>query len=385
MIRTLKAFAFHLPSLSVGLTFFTLSMLFGSWLARLPEVQASLMLSEGQLGLALLGLPVGALCLMPFAGWLSNHLSSAQAMSISTLLFCAFFPLPAFAQNIYSLFAALFLVGVANSFLNIAMNAAASAVERSYSMTIMSVCHGMFSLGAMVGAGSSGLVASLGVPLPAHLVAVALLMVGLHLWLRPVIAELPDAAKADEGAGLALPPKALMGLAFIGFCIMIGEGAVADWSAIYLRKDLQSGLFTASLGYAGFSMAMAAGRFAGDSICLRLGTARAVGLGSSLGALGVALAIATPFPALAVLGFTLTGAGFSIVVPLLFGAAAKVPGVAVGTGIAAVASAGILGFLIAPPLIGMISEHLGLSYGLGFVVLMAVLAAFAAKRSSLLR
>ena len=165
MIKTLKTFAFHLPSLSVGLTFFTLSMLFGSWLARLPEVQARLMLSEGQLGLALLGLPVGALLMMPLAGWLSARLSSGQAMTLSTLLFCG---------------------------------------------AIMSVCHGMFSLGAMVGAGSSGLIASLGVSLQVHLITVALLMVGLHLLLRPVIHSLPSAPA--ENNGLSIPPRALLGL-----------------------------------------------------------------------------------------------------------------------------------------------------------------------------
>lgn len=377
MIKSLKTFAFHLPSLSVGLTFFTLSMLFGSWLARLPEVQARLALSEGQLGLALLGLPVGALLMMPAAGWLSSRLSSGQAMTLSTLLFCGVFPLPAFAPGVYALFAGLLLVGFVNSFMNISMNGAAAAVERHYRIAIMSVCHGMFSLGAMVGAGSSGLIAALGVSLQVHLITVALLMVGLHLWLRPVITELPSAP--SENNGLSIPPRALLGLAFIGFCIMIGEGAIADWGAIFLKKELQAGPFVAGLGYAGFSMAMAAGRFMGDGIRLHLGIGRAVGLGSLVGAAGLALAVLAPLPSMSVVGFTIVGLGFSTVVPLLFSAAANTPGVSAGNGIAAVASSGVIGFLVAPPLIGLISDHWGLSFGLGFVALLAIMAAWAAR------
>ena len=377
MIKSLKAFAFHLPSLSVGLTFFTLSMLFGSWLARLPEVQARLSLSEGQLGLALLGLPVGALLMMPLAGWLSKRLNSGQAMTLSTLLFCGVFPLPAFAPGLYSLFAGLLVVGFVNSFMNISMNAAAAAVERHYRIAIMSVCHGMFSLGAMIGAGSSGLIASFGVPLQAHLITVALLMVGLHLWLRPVIITLPGGTAGDNG--LSIPPRALLGLAFIGFCIMIGEGAIADWSAIFLRKELQAGPFVAGLAYAGFSMTMAIGRFMGDSIRLQLGLGKAIVMGSLVGAVGLLIAILSPIAFLSVAGFTIVGLGFSTVVPLLFSAAANTPGVSASNGIAAVASSGVVGFLIAPPLIGLLSDHFGLAAGLGFVVLLAAMAAFTAR------
>ena len=378
MIRTLKAFALHLPSLSVGLTFMTLSILFGSWLARLPEVQAALALSEGQLGLALLGLPLGALTLTPFAGWLMKRLHTGRAMILSTLLFCACLPIPAFAQSQWALMGGLFLVGLANSFMNISMNAAAAAIEQQYRITIMSICHGMFSLGAMIGAGSAGLIAAADVPLQGHLITVALIMVGLQFLLRPIILNLPNSN--SEGSSFALPPKALLGLVFIGFCIMIGEGAIADWSAIYLRNILEANPFVASLGYAGFSMAMAMGRFAGDGIKVRLGAARLVIIGSLLGAGGLALAILIPYPVTAVIGFTLVGLGFSSVVPLLFSAAAKTPGVAPGTGIAAVASSGVVGFLIGPPLIGGIAEHFGLGFGLGGVAALALVSALVARR-----
>lgn len=373
MIKTLRTIAFHLPSLSVGITFMVLSIMFGSWLARLPEIKAGLSLSEGQLGIALLGMPLGALTLSPFAGWLIKRLTTGRAMLIASLIFCTVFPLSAFASGQLSLMAILYVIGLSNSFMNISMNAAAAAVESHYSLAIMSACHGMFSLGAMLGAGSSGLAAAAEIPLPVHLITLALLMIVVQLLLRPVILALPHSAAG--GSSFALPPRAILSLALVGFCIMIGEGAVADWSAIYLRDSLAAGPFLASLGFAGFSFAMALGRFAGDSIRLYLGTTRTIFMGSLLGAAGLGLAVLLPQPALAVLGFTIVGLGFSTVVPLLFSAAAKMPGLAPGTGIAAVASAGVVGFLIGPPLIGLIGEHFGLSTGLGLVSVLALIAA----------
>jgi predicted MFS family arabinose efflux permease len=356
-----------------------LSILFGSWLARLPEIKAGLGLSEGQLGIALLGLPLGALTLSPFAGWLIKRLSTGRAVVWSSLLFCAMFPLPAFAGGQWSLMAALYVLGLGNSFMNIAMNAAAAAVESHYRVVIMSACHGMFSLGAMLGAGSSGLIAAAEIPLAAHLIGLSIVMIGLQWLLRPSLLALPHSDAG--GSSFALPPRAILGLALIGFCIMIGEGAVADWSAIYLRDSLAAGPFLASLGFAAFSLMMALGRFAGDSIRSRLGGDRAIFLGSLLGAGGLTLAVLLPHPALAVLGFAIVGLGFSTVVPLLFSAAAKIPGLAPGTGIAAVASAGVVGFLIGPPFIGLIGEHWGVGFGLGLVAVLALLAAGVAARA----
>lgn len=379
MIRTLKTLAFHLPSLTVGIAFFSLSLLFGSWLARIPEVQMALSLSEGRLGLALLGLPLGALALMPFAGKITQKLSTSAAMGVSTVLFCLAAPLPAFAGNFWTLVGTLFIVGLSNSFMNISINAAAASVERHYQISIMSACHGMFSLGAMIGAGSAGLIASAGVPLHLHLIGVSLLLLAIQVLLRPVTMHVPEGSKQD-GDGLTAPPAALWSLAFIGFCIMIGEGAIADWSAIYLSKTLDAGPLTASLGYAGFSMAMALGRFSGDSIRMAIGSRTAIAGGSLLGCIGMLLTIISPVAPLAIAGFCLAGLGFSTVVPLLFSKAANTPGVAAGTGIAAIASAGIVGFLIAPPIIGFISELLGLNAGLGFVALLAGIAALVGRQ-----
>jgi MFS family permease len=374
----IKNIALHAPSLSVSLTFMSLSLLFGSWLARMPEVQSALMLTEGQLGIALLGMPLGALIMMPFSSYLASRLTTGTSLQVSTILFCLAAPIPALSTGIWSLAGGLFLVGVTNSFMNISMNAAAAAVEKTYMMSIMSACHGMFSLGAMIGAGSAGIIASMGVPLHLHLFIIGGLLIILQLVLRNSQTQLPN--QEYKRTKFSWPPAALWGLAFIGFCIMIGEGAVADWSAIYLTHTLSASPLYASLGYAGFSLAMAIGRFSGDSFKEIIGSKTAIVAGSLLGALGILIAIASPAVWLAILGFTLVGLGFSTVIPLIFSKAAGTPGVVPSTGIAAIAGSGIIGFLIAPPAIGILSEYFGLNIGLGVVAILAFFAALVAYR-----
>lgn len=378
MIRTLKAFALHTPSLSVGLVFMSLSLLFGSWIARLPEVQSRLGLSEGTLGLALLGMSIGALISTPVSGWLMNRMSTGKATILSTLLLAIAFVFTPYASNFWMLFGLLILLGLANGFMNVSMNTAAASLEKNYRISIMSTCHGMFSLGGMIGAGSSGLVASLDIPLSIHISVVAGLVVLLSLAIRPMLLQVPDVGR-QGGPALVLPSRGLARLVLIGFCVMLGEGAVADWSAVFLKNYRDSGPLLAGMGFAAFSLAMAMGRFLGDGFALQLGSGRVVRYGSLIGAAGMLLAVVVPFSAAAILGFFLVGAGFATIVPILFSQASKEAGATPGTAIASVATGGIIGFLVGPPLIGFIGEVAGLSAGFTFLALLALTASLLAR------
>ena len=378
MIRTLKAFALHTPSLSVGLVFMSLSLLFGSWIARLPEVQSRLGLSEGTLGLALLGMSIGALISTPLSGWLMNRMSTGKATILSTLLLAIAFVFTPYASNFWMLFGLLILLGLANGFMNVSMNTAAASLEKNYRISIMSTCHGMFSLGGMIGAGSSGLVASLDIPLSIHISVVAGLVVLLSLAIRPMLLQVPDVGR-QGGPALVLPSRGLARLVLIGFCVMLGEGAVADWSAVFLKNYRDSGPLLAGMGFAAFSLAMAMGRFLGDGFALQLGSGRVVRYGSLIGAAGMLLAVVVPFSAAAILGFFLVVAGFATIVPILFSQASKEAGATPGTAIASVATGGIIGFLVGPPLIGFIGEVAGLSAGFTFLALLALTASLLAR------
>jgi fucose permease len=153
-------------------------------------------------------------------------------------------------------------------------------------------------------------------------------------------------------------------LALLG---LMAEGAMADWSAVYLHDTLGSSPSVAAVGFAAFSLAMAAGRFTGDALVGRLGPRRVLRGSSAVAAVGLGAALLVGQPAVGVVGCALVGLGIANIIPVLFSAAARVPGVPPGQALAAVATTGYLGFLAGPPLIGVVAEAAGLAVGLGLV------------------
>lgn len=359
----------------------TMSLLFGSWIARIPEVQATLGLSEARLGFALLGMSLGGMLGTSLAGSTLSKIGTAPGTLAGTLFLCLMYITPALAWDSWSLMGSLLLIGIGTGYTNVAMNGLAANIERRENIQILSTCHGMFSLGGMIGAGLSGLTASLGVSLLAHISGMILILVLLQMLLRPALLSIPDVGDRKQSSTPWLKaPRALYLLAFIGFCIMLAEGAIADWSAVYMSKTLQSGPAMAAMGFAGFSLAMAVGRFTGDALANKLGAANLVRFGSWIGVAGLALAIAVPHPVAALMGFTLAGAGFSSIVPILFSMSARIFPDNPGGGIAIIAAGGIVGFLVGPPFIGFIAELIGLRWALGFVLLLCAVAAILAQR-----
>ncbi|MFK7935949.1 MAG: MFS transporter [Saprospiraceae bacterium] len=366
---------------TIAFVFFIHALMFGGWVARIPDVKAQLNISEGELGIALLAMAIGGLCLMPFVPTLLRKYGTGKITFITTFLYPIFFIFPPFATDLYLLFGALLFTGALAFANDVAMNAAAAALEKEEQLTIMSACHGMFSLGGVVGAVIGSLVAGWQIDPATHLLVAGFITVGLAYALKNQILIFPESETEEES--FTLPKLRVLGIGIIAFCIMLGEGAVADWSAVYLRETLNSSLFLAGLGFAGFCAAMTLGRFFGDTIVPKLGASRVVSLGSLLGAIGLLLAVLVTSPWVAILGFTLVGIGFSCVVPILFRAAANIPGLASGTGVASVTTAGIIGFLSGPPLLGLLAEQHGLQISLGFVAVLALLGFFLALRVKL--
>lgn len=238
----------------------------------------------------------------------------------------------------------------------------------------------MFSLGGMLGAASAGWLATLGLPLSLHLTGLAALLILANLTFAPILLRLADFRRPAGKMRLRLPGKAVALFALLGFCFILAEGVVGDWSAVYLRNVLGSDAFLAGMGFAGYSFAMAIGRFSGDALLLRFGARTLVSGGGLLGAAGMLLAVFSPDPLLAISGFTLVGLGLSTVVPLLFSAAARAPGMTAGSGIASVATAGMIGFLLGRPGFGLVSQYFGMATGLGLVALVLAFAGLFARR-----
>lgn len=352
--------------------------LFANWVSRIPAVQQRLELGEAELGLALLGSAVGALIAMPLAGAVAARVGSHRVTKYAALAYCAVLPLLAVAPDLTTLALSLMMVGAAGGALNVAMNTQAVAVEKLYRRPIMSSFHAVFSLGGMIGAISGASVAALELSPLLHFTGIAALFAALALaasmWL------LPDKIAAEAPPLFAKPTKDLLALGVIALCVMLGEGAMADWSAVYLKGTLGAGAGVAAAGYAAFSLAMASGRMAGDRLIQLLGPRTILAAGGLLAAfgLGSALLLAQLIPTF--VGLACVGLGFSTIVPVVFSAAGRARGTApAGVALAAVTTTGYFGFLIGPPLIGFAAELLSLRVALWLVVILSVLIAGLAR------
>jgi MFS family permease len=360
--------------LAVATIFCLNGLALANWIARIPDVKQQMALSDQLLGLVLLCVAAGALVAQPTVGWLIGRVGSRRMTTIMLIGFCLSVILPGLATNMLALMGVLFIFGACNGGLDVAMNAQAALVEQRYARPIMSSFHGLWSVGGLVGAALGGLIATQGVPVRAHLLGVAIIATIIAVVAtRGLVVD--DTMHHEAGPSFALPPRALVLLGLIAFGVLFCEGAIADWSAVYLRESLHSSPATAATGFAVFSLLMAAGRLTGDALALRLGPAWLVRGGGALVALGIGLAIASDVPVIAIIGFGLVGAGLACSFPLILSAAARTPGVAANTAIAAMATTGYTGFLVGPPLIGTVAEAVTLRGALGLLALVGVLVA----------
>lgn len=359
---------------TVGLTFLFLNISFGSWLSRLPEVQRYLNLSEAILGLVLLSMPIGALISTTISRNLLARFEPGRLAMIMVLLFTGAMMLPGLANSAWMLAVLLFSVGLTDGLLNVSMNTAAAAIEAKSKVKIMSSCHGMFSLGGFIGALIGGFFAKFGIGIPLQMLFIFLLALGTMAFRWSDLWHIESNISREKQA-FRWPSLHLIAFILIGICIMIGEGAISDWSAIYLSKNLSAGPLVAALGFAGFSAAMAIGRFGGDRIRSIIKPRSLIRNGSLLSMGGLLLAVWGSHPSMAIIGFTLAGIGFAASVPILFLEAGNLTPNNPGIGIAAVANAGLVGFLAAPPAIGFIAEQFGLDQAFFLVALLALIAA----------
>ncbi|GHO70323.1 MFS transporter [Ktedonobacter sp. SOSP1-52] len=356
---------------AISLMFFANGMLLASWAARIPTIQQQLQLDPGPLGIALWGLAVGSLVAFSYVGWLIVHLGSRLTTTIAAIVCCCSLVLPALAPNLPLLWLSLMLLGMGNSVMDVSMNAQAASLEESYRRPIMSSFHGLWSVGALVGASGGSLMAWLNImPLFHFLLVSGLLLLVVLLasrWLLPTTAK-----PSEKTPVFARPTKALLGLGIIGFCSFMSEGAMADWSGVYLHRSLGTSAGLAALAFAVYSLAMAVARLLGDSITKRIGPVLHVRLGGFLAALGLGLALLFQQPILALVGLACVGAGLACLAPLVFSTASRMPNLAPGLALAAVATMSYTGSLVGPPVIGQVAELISLPYALGLLALLGL-------------
>ncbi|MFT7775651.1 MFS transporter [Roseateles sp.] len=360
--------------------FFVLGVLFATWGVHVPTVKGHYGLSEQTLAIAMLASGAGALMALAQAGRIVGRWGPRAVAAAMGVLCCAsiacLLAWPAYA----ALLAVMLVFGITGSLFDVALNTEATEIERLAGKPLMSGFHGMFSLGGMAGAGLGSAAPALGLSPQSHLLLAT--GVGAAIVLLASRAMLPvPKHEGGEKHPLSLPRGPLVLLGLLASMGLIAEGAMYDWSVLFMKQERASEASTAALAYASFSGAMALGRFGGDWVRARMSGTRLMRASGVLAAAGMALALAVPSPLVALLGFALVGLGLSNVVPVLFSAASQVPGVSPAHGIAAVSGVGYLGMMAGPPLIGLIAEHSSLTAGLVVVVAFATFMAFSARRA----
>ncbi|XAH25059.1 MFS transporter [Xylophilus sp. GW821-FHT01B05] len=359
--------------------FFCSGFLFATWGVHIPSVRAQYGANEAELGLAMLAAGVGALIGLTQAGRLTGRYGPARVTQIGgpimALGIALLLALPSYA----ALLALLVVFGFFNSVFDVAINAEASELERLGGRPLMSGMHGMFSAGGMAGATVGGLL--LAWP-QRHLALVAVLMAAAALLAARRMLPAPPPGQAGEGSGgFKLPRGMLLVLGLLAGIGLIAEGAMYDWSVLYLQQELGSPQHQAAFAYASFSAAMALTRFGGDWVRARVAPAVLLRGSALLAAAAMLLVLLTSNPWVALAGFALVGVGFANVVPILFSAAARLPGTSPAHAIAAVSSLGYLGFMAGPPVIGLLAQGSSLTAALYLVVGFAVVLAWSARRA----
>ncbi|WP_436761564.1 MFS transporter [Streptosporangium sp. V21-05] len=364
---------------AVYLLFLLSGMAIGTWTARIPSIKQGLGLSEGELSLGLLGIAAGAIAGMQVVGRLVDRHGSVKVMLPMAFAQSLVLVLPALMPNLAGLAVALFAFGAVHGTLDVAMNANAVEIEQAVGRPIMSSFHAVFSIGGFLGAATGGLLAQAALSPGATFAAVAAVIVALALWAARWALSL-TAHSAPTGTGPATGGGGgVLLLGVLAFCCMIGEGAAADWSSVYLSESLNSSDGFAAAAYAAFSIMMTAGRLAGDRLATLLGPVNLVRACGALAASGLGLGLLADHQIAAVIGFGCFGAGLSCIVPQVFSAAGRRDPARAGKALARVASLGYVGFLSGPVLIGGAAELIGLPRALAIPALLALFVALAAR------
>ncbi len=352
--------------------------LLGAWAPHIAFAKERLGVGPGMFGLALLSLPFGAVIAMPLAGALINVYGSARLTLIGGVMFCVTVLGPPHAQTFSMFMIAGTLLGASIGTMDVAMNSHGLAAERLLKSPIMSVLHGGFSLGAIIGAfAAAPLITSLGSSgqlLFVSALCLLLLLVSSQYYLPASV------DKGLSGSHFGWPTKASLGLGSLCFLALMIEGSVLDWGAIFMRERFAVDAAFAAFAFGAYQGGMALSRFMGDALRVKVGAVRLVFVSALITGVGTVIALISPSLIATMVAFAFTGIGIGNVAPVLFAGGGRVEPEAPGRGIAAVTTMGYSGFLAGPPLVGFTAQLSNLQIGLGLTAIAAFIIAIFAKQ-----
>ncbi len=334
--------------------FASLNILFGTWAIYIPIVKEDLAIDKSQLGMAIFFLSLGVFTIFPVAAKIINRVGVGKTMGLSLFVLCFTALLPLLAPNLYALMGALFLFGASSGITDISMNTLVTELEKEDRTKFMSAAHGFFSLGGVLAGLGSFFILKLNNP-TLHMLLAVLLVIGVNFLFMKRYYHLKAAPVEKEPFSLKLF-KPLLLLGVVSFVSMGSEGAIVDWSGLYLKEISMAPETLWGLGFLAFSTMMTLGRFLGDAVSTKLGSVKIVALGALVAIVGYAMVLTTT-TYMAIAGFALCGLGFSVMVPELFRIGGNVKGVASSQGVSFIAGMGYSGFLFAPPLLGYVAKN----------------------------
>ena len=345
-----------------------------SWAPLVPLVKDRAGIDEGVLGLLLLCLGVGSITAMPISGYLVGRYGCRRVIVVAALLMCLSLPLLACLSSIPTLVIAIIAFGIGMGAIDCAMNIQAVIVNDASQRPIMSSFHGLFSLGGILGA--VGMTAMLGVGLSP--VGASLCVVGITL--VSLIKVSPHLLPFGGGGGapvFVLPKGKVLILGVMCFIVFMAEGAMLDWSGVFLVSLRGMEAAYGGLGYAAFAATMTIARLTGDSVISRFGAIRVLAVGSVFASVGIAFSLCSSSWLLALLGYAMVGAGCANIVPVLFTAVARQTDMPQASAVPAMTTLGYAGVLIGPAFIGFVAHASSLIVALAFVaVALLIVAAF---------
>jgi MFS family permease len=371
------------PRKTISAYFFCSGLVFATWAARIPFIKDRFELNDASLGGILFMLPLGSVSALPIAGWVIGRFGSRIVTAFSAMMYAFLLWQLCVVNAVVTLSFVLFLFGFVGDLMNISMNTQGLSVQRLLKKPILSGLHAHWSFGALAGALTGGWSLRLSLTTQQHFLLIALLVALASM----VFSFFMVADSPQEDASIKIftwPDKSILLLGLICFCNTMAEGAMADWSSLYYRQLIVDNSKVTTTGYVAFTLAMAIGRLCGDRVIQTLRYRKTLMLNGLLTAAGLILAIAWPHPVAVIFGYALVGLGVSSVIPIVYMMVGKSSNLAPAAALSAVSAIGFTGFLIGPPVIGLIAQYNGLRLSLLVIALLGgmifVLAAKGVKK-----
>lgn len=366
---------------AVSAFYFGMGLTFATWASRIPDIKMALHISDATLGTILFALPLGQLAMMPFSGKLVTRFGSHIVGVFSLLMFAFCLSNIGLATTPWQLGLGLFLFGMFGNMNNISINTQGVYTEKLFKKTIMATFHGVWSFAGFTGALIGLAMLALNLTPYHHFLIVGIIVFVLVVFNYRFLIKAKSTPKTVEPKKLfTKPDSALIWLGVIGFAGMASEGIMFDWSGIYFKDIVKAPGSLIILGYLSYMIMMASGRFLGDGMIQRFGRKKVLQTSGIMISTGLFTAVIFPYLIPSMLGFMLVGLGVATIVPTIYSLAGKNTTVPPGEALTIVSSVSFLGFLMGPPVIGYISELLGLRFSFAFIGIFGILIALFVSR-----